>query len=561
MTKSKDTLHIYTRVSTDHQMNDGTSLDSQLQFGQQKAKSLGMEFEHHDERSASSSKDNLDNRPVIRELIARISEGEIKHIYIYSLDRLSRNMTTSTIIRETLRKNGCTLYTNTNETNLESHEQNLMFGIVSEISQYENMLRKERLNLGKRVKAGQGYWMGGPPPFGYKKSKTNQLILDKKQSEWVERIFKWYSQGLSPMRIKRKLDGNIPTNRGNLIWTDGSVNAILRNTHPNGAYTYYEKEISCPRIVDQETWAKVQSRLANKKRMQRGKQIKIYDYPLREIMFCHHCGTQFGGRSHTLKNGLKRTRYLCVLHNKKYKESSVQGDWKRNKYCQNNSSMEAGPTEDTIWVTLLEVLRLSHQEREIFKNSLFKQKNKSDKSKKKGIDLLKGKITKTNETICLLEERIVEKQIEKISSREKATSIQSFIDQLQAKIDELSSLLIVLENDLSNFENSDLWIDWIDDYKCNIDKLTNLPRDKRIEELKKYIKRVDVSFNKETRNHRLEIHFKLPLIGDSLNWKDKQKKKGYSIAKGNAEKVVHLERGKHIKDKINGLNKDSQIAL
>ena len=25
--------------------------------------------------------------------------------------------------------------------------------------------------------------------------------------------------------------------------------------------------------------------------------------------------------------------------------------------------------------------------------------------------------------------------------------------------------------------------------------------------------------------HRLEFHFKLPSIGDSLNWKDKQKKK------------------------------------
>ena len=104
MSKSKDILHIYTRVSTDHQMNDGTSLDSQLKFGKQKAKSLGMEFEHHDERSASSSKDHLDNRPVIRELLARISEGEIKHIYIYSLDRLSRNTTTSTFIRETLER-------------------------------------------------------------------------------------------------------------------------------------------------------------------------------------------------------------------------------------------------------------------------------------------------------------------------------------------------------------------------------------------------------------------------------------------------------------------------
>ena len=561
MSKSKDTLHIYTRVSTDHQMNDGTSLDSQLKFGKQKAKSLGMEFEHHDERSASSSKDHLDNRPVIRELLARISEGEVKHIYIYSLDRLSRNTTTSTFIRETLRKNGCTLDTNTNETNLESHEQNLLFGIISEISQYENMLRKERLNHGKRVKARQGDWMGGPTPFGYKTSSKNKLILDKEQSEWVERIFRWYSEGISPMRIKRKLDGNVLTKRGSPIWSDGSVNNILRNTHPNGTYTYYEKEIDCPRIVDQETWDKVQSKLANKKRMQRGRQIKIYDYPLREIMFCDHCGTQMGGRSHSLKSGLKRTRYLCVHHNKKYKESSVQGDWKRNKYCENNSSLESGPTEDTIWTTLLEVLRLSHQEREIFKKSLLKQKKMSDKSIKKEIDVAKGQIAKTNETICLLEERIVEKQIEKISSREKAKSIQSFIDQLQEKVDEESSRLIVLENDLSNLENSNLWIDWVNDYECNIDKLTNLPRDKRIEEVKKYIKRIDVTFNKETRNHRLDLHFRLPLIGDSLKWKDKQKNKGYSISKGNTEKVVYLERGEHVTRDTKGLDKESQIVL
>jgi len=91
--------------------------------------------------------------------------------------------------------------------------------------------------------------------------------------------------------------------------------------------------------------------------MQRGKQLKIYDYPLREIMFCDYCGTQVEVRSHSLKSGLKRTRYLCVHLNKKYKESSVQGDWQRNKYCDNNSSLESGPTEDTIWTTLLEVSR------------------------------------------------------------------------------------------------------------------------------------------------------------------------------------------------------------
>ena len=54
MSKDKPTLHIYTRVSTVSQENDGTSLDSQLKLGREKAKFLGMNYEHHNEKSASS---------------------------------------------------------------------------------------------------------------------------------------------------------------------------------------------------------------------------------------------------------------------------------------------------------------------------------------------------------------------------------------------------------------------------------------------------------------------------------------------------------------------------
>ena len=562
MSKDKQTLHIYIRVSTGGQEKDGTSLDSQLKLGKEKAKSLGMEYELHDERSASSSKDNLENRPVIRELLARVSDGEIKNIYVYSIDRLSRNTTISTFIRETLRKSKCTLYTNTNETNLDSLEQNLLFGIISEISQYENMLRKERLNHGKRVKARQGYWMGGSTPFGYKVNKNKKLILDKEQSIWVERIFKWYSQGLSPKRIKHKLDGSVLTNRGNVSWSYGSVEAILRNTHPNGSYVYYEKEIPCPRIVDPDIWEKVQKRLSNKKRMERGKNVKNYNFPLREIMYCGHCGTQMGGRTHSLKNGEKRTRYKCVLHNKKWKDTSYDGDWKRNKYCENNFSMESSPTEDSIWTSLLNVLELSHQQREIFKKKVLSNQKKSRESKETLIEKLNIKIERTKESIQRIEDSIEEKEIEKISSREKAKSIQSFIDKLHIELNRLSTDLIEQENELVVLENDNLWINWIKDYVNNIDKLNNLKREERIDEIKKYIKRIDVFFNKETRKHRLDLKFKLPLVEDTFKWKDSlKKKKGYVISKGQTEKVLYLERGGQTMTKKHDSKEENQIVL
>ena len=38
----KETLHIYTRVSTLSQKDEGTSLDEQKRLGKEKAKELGM---------------------------------------------------------------------------------------------------------------------------------------------------------------------------------------------------------------------------------------------------------------------------------------------------------------------------------------------------------------------------------------------------------------------------------------------------------------------------------------------------------------------------------------
>ena len=43
--------------------------------------------------------------------------------------------------------------------------------------------------------------------------------------------------------------------------------------------------------------------------------------------------------------------------------------------------------------------------------------------------------------------------------------------------------------------------------------------------IKKYIKKINVLFDSETRKHRLVLKFRLPINEDSLKWKDKFKKK------------------------------------
>ena len=138
---------------------------------------LGMIPILHNEESASSSFDNFDNRPVLFQLLRKIEDGEVKNLYVYNSDRLSRNTITWGIIRQKL-KGKTILYTETGKVDLDNKTEDFMFGILSEVSVYENNLRKERLYEGRRIKARQGFWYGGPTPADIRQIRT-KLILDR----------------------------------------------------------------------------------------------------------------------------------------------------------------------------------------------------------------------------------------------------------------------------------------------------------------------------------------------------------------------------------------------
>ena len=47
------------------------------------------------------------------------------------------------------------------------------------------------------------------------------------------------------------------------------------------------------------------------------------------------------------------------------------------------------------------------------------------------------------------------------------------------------------------------------------------------------LKRIEVQYDKESKEHVLDIQFKLPLIGDGIEYQDKKdKSKGYQLVDG-----------------------------
>lgn len=537
----KEVLYIYTRVSTTSQKDEGTSLDEQKRLGIAKAKELGMDYEVHEEGAKSGSGENINDREVISNLLSLVNQGHVNHLYVYHQDRLSRESYVSARINYDLRKNNVVVHTSYGSYETNNPQDKLMMGLVGLIADYENTIRTARLKTGRFIKAKQGYWVLGTLPFGYRMGKNKKLAIDKDQSVWVKKMFEWYSEGLSLNDIKDKLDGKVPTNRGNLLWSHISIRKLLSNTHHKGVYTYLGVEIPCPAIVSPELWETVNKELSNKttkRPTQTGK--KLYDYKLRPLMSCGNCGSSIQGMT-TKSRGVQRFAYVCSSRDKRYKKGTHSADWKREKYCPNTVSFESERTEDIVWETLSTILKDSHLQKERFKVLSLSNKSVSPKEREKEMSFLESEIARVSKNIQRLADRVSEKEIEKITNPSDAKSIDRFIQKINQTIDVEKLALTEKKNSLTSFVNDSLWIDWVRDYQDDLKKLDSLTREERNEEITRYVDHINVSFVPERRTHVIKMRLKLPLIGDSLEYIDKNKKsKGYLINDGSFEKEIDL---------------------
>jgi len=151
------TLHIYTRVSSLAQANEGTSLSTQHQLGLKKAKQLSFTPNHWNEGGKSSHHEDINGRPILLNLYEAMKRGEVKHLWVYDQSRLSRNDQVASIFRYECIKQGVTLYTKDGQFNLSNPQDKLMKMILDGMGEFENSIRAERTRLGKLNRAREGF--------------------------------------------------------------------------------------------------------------------------------------------------------------------------------------------------------------------------------------------------------------------------------------------------------------------------------------------------------------------------------------------------------------------
>lgn len=569
--ETKEILHIYRRVSTIEQSHK-YSLENQLENGIKKSKELGMDYQDWNEEGVSGSSENIEDREILLELYSRLQMGEIKHLYVFDLSRLSRNPMVSSHLRKELELNEVKLYTNESDVDFKSDEQVLMYDFFSSINQFFVRVQRKKSMLGKVSHFKRGGWRGGTFPFGYESKNVNgikKLVINPIESNWIRKIYDWYDSGSSIKDICEKLDKNNVKPRRGTFWSNGSVLVILKNdlyigkdemidniTNPSKPKILYyiHKDIQ---IVDEETFNRVQNRIQlTLKRKNQLTKVKHNQILLRGMLFCEDCGEMYGSRVKPSKN---EYYYYCRSRENNWRK--IHEDKKVK--CSIKKSINIKNTDEQVWSTLIDVLGKSHIIKETIKNDVLFDKNKGDIKREERLNELKKKKNYLNKKIHELELRLKDNRnwylVGDIDEKQFEDGNHLIEKTKEDRFNELEKISLRIESIL----NENKWINWLDKHKGWIDDLEKTySLEEKKEIINEYVYKITVNFDKTINQHKLKLHLKLPIVNDKYKTLKGGKNRLYEIQNGSSYTQTIVDRVKvGRKKKVNPSLSDNTVEI
>lgn len=309
---------IYLRVSTEEQV-DNFSLGTQEEICRKEAEKRGYEIVEVFREEGKSAK-TIIGRPILISLLeyARRNKKRIQAVFVYRIDRISRQTSDYLAIRKKLTENGVTIISASEPTG-DSPTEKLVETILAGFAQLDNDIRSERTRNGMRARFLAGY-INSRPALGYK-LEAGFAVKDPEAWDKVKEAWDLMATGtksLSEMAnimnawgLRKVANGKVNRLRPQ------TTNRIFRQKFYMGILTSeaYPDEVKgqhVPMITEQQFY-KVQAildgRNVNKLPLtQRDHQSD--KFPLRRIIKCGKCGIGLTGGFSRGRNA-KYPYYRC----------------------------------------------------------------------------------------------------------------------------------------------------------------------------------------------------------------------------------------------------------
>lgn len=441
---------IYCRVSTEEQATEGFSIHAQKDKLTKYAESNDWDIVDYYVDDGISGK-NLNERPEVSRLIEDVKKGRINNVLIYKLDRLTRSVKDLIYLIELFDSHNCTFNSQTEKIDTSNAVGRMFVKIIGIFAEFERENLAERVTFGYEQKTKEGNYTNCNGVYGYDYLVgKGKLKVNKDEAIYVRKIFNWYLNGDSMLKIAKKLkDLNVPTKRGG-HWNQSTINSILNNPLYIGNVRYgvnkknnFEvvgKDITG--IIDKDMFYGVQELMKRRKKFHNKKYSSDDTYYFR-VLRCSYCNGKYHARQQ-IQGGKKYITYRC------------------NGY-HNNSCNAPGFSHYKLENSFLKYL-------DNIKNFKFNKKilKKEDKLNEKEVNKIKQEIEKLNRKKIDATELFSIDEID----YETFKNIKEVVD---SKISVLSKELELIDNKEEDLieTNEDLIKEIIVNLKSNFIKLNN----------------------------------------------------------------------------------------
>lgn len=246
---------LYVRVSTGYQV-DKDSLPHQ----KKELKNYCKHVLHIQEErimifeDAGKSAKNT-KRPAFERMMQMVRAGQISHVLVYKIDRVSRNLVDFSLMYDDFKKNRVVFISLNEQFDTSSAIGEAILKIILVFAELERKMTSERVMDIMLGRAKNGLWNGANVPFGYAWDELRQFpVPHPTEADIVKFMYDFYEREQSSCKLRDYLNSHdIPTKRGG-EWTSKTVADIIRNPMYKGTYRYNYRESARGKIKPKEEW-------------------------------------------------------------------------------------------------------------------------------------------------------------------------------------------------------------------------------------------------------------------------------------------------------------------
>ena len=324
-------IAIYIRVSTHYQI-DKDSLPLQKKDLVNYSKFVLNTKKYEIFSDAGYSGKNT-KRPAYSEMMSRIKNDEFSHLLVWKIDRISRNLVDFCNMYDELKKHNCIFISKNEQFDTSTAMGEAMLKIILVFAELERKITSERVTAVMLERANNGFWNGGPIPYGYKKSPNSSFPeIEPYESDIVKQIYDVYIKTKSTTSVLNYLTSNKIKTKRNGNWSTKVIGDILKNPFYKGTLRYNFKESGNGKkkdksewiikdnthkpLIDPDVWEKCNSILdenssKNSAKFRSNKKTHVFA----GLLLCKECGRNLTAKEDKARrNGFRPSAYICPGH-------------------------------------------------------------------------------------------------------------------------------------------------------------------------------------------------------------------------------------------------------